>query len=98
MAKMKSATVRLLNYLKTGRDITTRQARRRFGIENVSARVAELRQAGHAIYLNTKTTANGRKIRAYRLGTPTRLQVAAGYFGLRDSYVAEFKLGSVPRL
>lgn len=68
---------RLLNYLESGRDITAAQARTRFGITNVSARISELRKRGHAIFLNERTTKNGRTIKAYRLGTPTR----TGYLG-----------------
>lgn len=69
-------SVRILNFLKTGRDITTKQARSRFGITNVSARISELRQAGYAIYLNQKTSSNGRSFNVYRLGKPSRQMVA----------------------
>ena len=77
-SKSTSVTSRILSYLKTGADITQVQARKRFGITNVRARMSELRQAGYSIYLNEKTTANGRTIKAYRLGTPTRLVIAVG--------------------
>ena len=77
-SKSISVTSRILTYLKTGADITQVQARKRFGITNVRARMSELRQAGYSIYLNEKTTANGRTIKAYRLGTPTRLVIAVG--------------------
>ena len=77
-SKSTSVTSRILSFLKTGADITQVQARKRFGITNVRARMSELRQAGYSIYLNEKTTANGRTIKAYRLGTPTRLVIAVG--------------------
>ena len=83
-SKSTSVTSRILSYLKTGADITQVQARKRFGITNVRARMSELRQAGYAIYLNEKTTANGRTIKAYRLGTPTRLMVAVGNTAISD--------------
>ena len=83
-SKYTSVTSRILTYLKTGADITQAQARKRFGITNVRARMSELRQAGYAIYLNEKTTANGRTIKAYRLGTPTRLMIAVGNTVLSD--------------
>jgi hypothetical protein len=51
---------------------TTAQARVRFGITNVAARINELRKEGHAIYTNTKTLEDGRKISFYRLGKPTK--------------------------
>jgi len=83
-SKSTSVTSRILTYLKTGADITQVQARKRFGITNVRARMSELRQAGYAIYLNEKTTGNGRTIKAYRLGTPTRLMVAVGNTAISD--------------
>jgi predicted transcriptional regulator len=75
-----SVTQKLLSYLQTGRDITANQARAKFGITNVSARMSELRKAGYAIYLNEKTTSQGYTIKAYRLGTPTRRMVAIANF------------------
>ena len=83
-SKSTSVTSRILSYLKTGADITQVQARKRFGITNVRARMSELRQAGYSIYLNEKTTANGRTIKAYRLGTPTRLTIAVGNTVISD--------------
>lgn len=80
----KNAATRILRYLQGGRDLTATQARQRFGIKNVSARVSELREAGYSIYLNEKKTQNGRTIKAYRLGAPTRRQVAAGHIVMND--------------
>lgn len=62
---------------------TVEQARRRFGVQNVSARIEELRKEGHCIYTNTKTLQDGRKINYYRLGTPSRemIQAAALFAG-----------------
>ena len=48
---------------------TTKQAQRRFGIQNVAARIDELRQEGNCIYTNTKVV-DGKKVAYYRLGTP----------------------------
>jgi hypothetical protein len=66
---------RILNALKTGQDFTANQLRAKFGIRRVSDRISEIRKAGYAVYLNTKTTANGNKIRVYRLGTPRRADI-----------------------
>jgi hypothetical protein len=84
MASNKNVNTRILRFLKSGRDITTAQAQTRFGITNVSARMSELRAAGFPIYCNKKMTDNGFVIRAYRLGTPTRSQIAAGYLAKND--------------
>ena len=85
--KTVSATQRLLNYLKSGNDITASQAQVRFGITNVPARISELRRAGFAIYLNEKMTSAGRTIKAYRLGTPTREMIALANLVLGDKHL-----------
>ena len=86
MKKQLSAKQKILNYLSKSEGyntFTTAQAQSRFGISNVSARIDELRQEGHCIYTNTKTLDNGRKIKFYRLGTPSkalvRAALSAGY-------------------
>lgn len=56
---------------------TTKQAQRRFGIQNVSARIDELRQEGHCIYTNKRVATDGTKVSFYRLGTPTKAMVQA---------------------
>jgi len=55
--------------------LTARQAEARFGVKNLSAHVAVLRNEGHAIYTNRKTLADGRKITFYRLGKPSKRYV-----------------------
>ena len=81
-----SAKQRMLNALSKPEGyntFTVEQARRRFGITNVSARIDELRQEGHVIYTNTKRNADGVKVASYRLGKPTKSMVRtaleAGY-------------------
>lgn len=79
-----SAKQRILNFL-TKREgyntLSVAQARARFGIQNVAARVDELRQEGHCIYTNTKRRADGSKVSVYRLGTPTKAMVRAAIRG-----------------
>ena len=90
---MKSAKQKILAYLsKTDgyNTLTVRQARARFGITNVSARIDELRKDGYAIYTNTKTLEDGRKISYYKLGKPTKAIVAAGVEYLRLQGVNAF--------
>ena len=80
MTKQLSAKQKILNYLskKEGYNtLTTAQARARFGIQNVSARIDELRQEGHVIYTNTVTRGDGTKVKAYRMGKPTKALVKA---------------------
>lgn len=90
---MKSVKQKMLNFLsKDGKynTFTVAQARARWGISNVTARVNELRDEGHAIYTNRKTLTDGRKITFYRLGTPTKQVIAAGIAALREQGVRAF--------
>ena len=82
MSKTLSAKAKILNYLskKDGYNtLTVAQARARFGITNVSARIDELRQEGNVIYTNTKTRGDGSKVASYRLGKPTKAMVRAAF-------------------
>lgn len=64
-----NAKQRLLTFLtkKTGNKFTTAQAKARFGIKNVSARISELRKEGHSIYTDIKTRRDGSKYAVYQL-------------------------------
>ena len=81
-----SAKSKILSYLSKTEGyntLTVAQARARFGIQNVSARIEELRKEGNVIYTNTKTRGDGSKVASYRLGKPTKAMVRtalkAGY-------------------
>jgi len=65
-----SVNEKLVNYFLNPvyNTLTVAQARARFGITNVTARISELRKEGHTIYTNSKTLEDGRKITFYRLG------------------------------
>jgi hypothetical protein len=72
-----SVNERMLAFLRKTEGYNTfsvKQAQRRFGIRNVSARIAELRRAGHPIYTNIVKNSNGERVAMYRLGTPTKSQ------------------------
>lgn len=69
-----SQNERLVRYLIGGRTISAAQARSRFGIRNLRARVNDLRNQGFCVY----TSRNGTRT-AYRLGTPSRAMVAVAY-------------------
>jgi hypothetical protein len=70
---------RLLAALKKGQDFTANQIENRFDIAYPASAITALRQEGYAIYANRKMTTFGEQILTYRLGTPTRRMVAAGY-------------------
>jgi hypothetical protein len=70
--------------------LTPQKMRSTFGVANPSALINELRNEGHAIYLNTRTNSNGEKVTFYRLGAPTKQIVAAGIRAIRDTGVRAF--------
>jgi hypothetical protein len=77
-----SAKEKILKFLsKDGpyNTLTSAQARARFGIVNVGARIEELRAEGYCIYTNKKTLADGRRITYYKLGKPTKEMVAMAH-------------------
>jgi hypothetical protein len=58
---------------KTGYNtFSVAQARVRFGVKNIAARIAELRTEGYSIYTNIKSRKDGSKVAVYRLGTPSK--------------------------
>ena len=72
-------TFKLFNALRNGEAISASQAHKRFGIKNISAEVSRVRQAGFAVYCNTRKAGNGVQVSEYVLGKPSRKIVAAGY-------------------
>jgi predicted ArsR family transcriptional regulator len=78
---------RLLEALRTGEQLTAAQISHRFGIKNPTATVSDLRFQGFAIYANPHTDSSGRQTTKYRLGTPSRAVVAAGYRALAQGLV-----------
>ncbi len=67
---MKSAKDKILAYLsksKGSNTLTVAQARSRFGIKNVAARIEELRSEGYPIFTSTKRTKEGRKVFFYEM-------------------------------
>jgi predicted ArsR family transcriptional regulator len=75
-------TVRVLEALKSGEQLTAKQISARFGIANARATISALRSEGYAIYLNEHKDTKGRTTSKYRLGTPSRKVIAAGYKAL----------------
>ena len=70
----------LLEALKNGEELTAKQITSRFGIANPTATVSDLRiRGGFAVYANKRTNSRGDTYTKYRLGTPSRAVVAAGY-------------------
>jgi hypothetical protein len=72
-------TFKLFTALHNGESVSASQALKRFGIKNISAEVSRVRQAGFAVYCNTRKAGNGVQVSEYRIGKPSRKIVAAGY-------------------
>lgn len=72
-------TYKLFSALHKGETVTASQAEKRFGVKNISAEVSRIRQAGFAVYANQRVAGNGVKVTEYRIGTPSRKLIAAGY-------------------
>ena len=73
---------RLLEAFRKGEEVIAAQIKARFGIANHTATVSDLRYSGFSIYANQHTDTKGRTSTKYRLGTPTRELIAAGYRAL----------------
>jgi hypothetical protein len=72
-------TFKVFNALINGDKLTASEARKRFGVGNLSAEATRIRQAGYAVYANTRVAGNGVTVTEYELGRPSREIVALGY-------------------
>ncbi len=74
---------RLAEALRNGEELTAKQIAARFSIANPTATISDLRlRHGYAVYANQRTDTKGRVTTKYRIGTPSREVVAAGYRAL----------------
>ena len=91
MTKKTSKTQKVLAALQGGAELTAKQISARYRVGNVSAMISSLRMQGYPIYLNKRTSVfEGEKqvYKKYRLGTPKRSVIAAGYKALAAEGVA----------
>jgi hypothetical protein len=72
-------TTRVLTALQNGEELTAKQIAARFGAGNPHRVVHYLREQGYCIYLNQKRNSKGHVKGKYRIGTPSRALIAAGY-------------------
>ena len=76
-------TFKMLTALKAGEKFTASEASKRFGIKNIAAEASRIRQAGYAIYANSRKAGNNATVTEYEIGMPSRRLVAAGYRALQ---------------
>lgn len=72
-------TFKVFNALYNGDKLTPAQAKKRFGVGNLSAEVSRIRQNGYPVYSSTRKAGNGVTVREYELGKASREIVALGY-------------------
>ena len=78
---------KVLSALQSGRTLSSAQLRAQFGAGNPQAVIQALRFKGYSIYLNVVTDTKGRSRNVYRLGTPSRAIIAAGYKAMANGSV-----------
>jgi predicted transcriptional regulator len=77
--QMNSKNAQVLEALQNGEELTAKQIAARYGAKNPHDVVYNLRNQGYCIYLNEKRNSKGEVVAKYRIGTPTRKHIAAGY-------------------
>lgn len=77
-----SKIYKLFQSLYKGEKLTEAQITHRFGLKNPSAAVSDIRFRGYAIYADENFDTKGRRTVKYRMGTPSRKVIAAGYRAL----------------
>ena len=76
-------TAKVIAALESGVELTGKQIESRYNVGNARALISSLRMQGYPVYLNKRvSTYNGETYSKYRLGTPSRAVVAAGYQAL----------------
>ena len=86
MATTKTQTEKVANALVNGAELTAKQITARYGVKNVRACISRLRSEGYSIFLNKRVSSyDGQTYMKYRIGTPLRSVVAAGYAALRGA-------------
>lgn len=71
---------KLIHAFQSGKEYTAKQIASQFNVGSPTKVVSLIRREhGFPIYLNTRVDSKGRETRKYRLGTPSRSVVAAGY-------------------
>ena len=76
-------SAKVIAALESGVELTGKQIESRYNVGNARALISSLRMQGYPVYLNKRvSTYNGETYSKYRLGTPSRAVVAAGYQAL----------------
>ena len=79
---LETKTGKVFSALQAGQKLTASEAKKRFGVGNLSAEASRIRAAGYAVYANSRKAGNGVNVTEYELGKPSRQIVALGYKAL----------------
>jgi hypothetical protein len=72
-------TFKVFTALYNGKSLTPSQAKHDLGVGNLAAEASRIRQAGYAVYTNSRKAGNGVTVTEYAMGKPSREIVALGY-------------------
>ena len=75
-------SAKVIAALESGVELTGKQIESRYSVGNARALISSLRMQGYPVYLNKRTNGFGDTYSKYRLGTPSRAVIAAGYQAL----------------
>ena len=76
-------SAKVIAALESGVELTGKQIESRYNVGNARALISSHRMQGYPVYLNKRvSTYNGETYSKYRLGTPSRAVIAAGYQAL----------------
>jgi hypothetical protein len=76
---LETKTGKVFTALQAGEKLTASEAKKRFGVGNLAAEASRIRQAGYAVYANSRVAGNNVTVTEYELGRASREIVALGY-------------------
>ena len=76
-------STKFLNALLRGQSVTWKEAQTKFNLSKPRAVVDKIREEGHCVYINKNKSGT-----YYRIGTPSKALIAAGFAALEQSVYA----------
>ena len=76
-------STKFLNALLRGDSVTWKEAQTKFNLSRPRAVVDKIREEGHCVYINKNKSGT-----YYRIGTPSKALIAAGFAALEPSVYA----------
>tara|TARA_A100001011_G_scaffold89716_1_gene94206 strand:+ start:2570 stop:2824 length:255 start_codon:yes stop_codon:yes gene_type:complete len=76
-------STKFLNAMLRGQSVTWKEAQTKFNLSKPRAVVDKIREEGHCVYINKNASGT-----YYRIGTPSKAIIAAGFAALEPSVYA----------